>query len=338
VATGRYADVLDYFGPNLPSNQLIVYAPGNGPGSGNTSPTAPDAKQTALLHDRLNTITTSLDSHDVVALESSANVAVNGNSTNAYIATPALLRHYGISPSAIDPTTLLVTSRPGLAGAPRLALLYGNFQASNPNIQAVMSPKLQTFSSLPTDTSDPNLLITTYAVHKFKLPVTPAGWVIETPGSLTPLQINTARQTAAAAGMTIETKSDDPPLDELRNDATAAGILLALGVLAMTIGLIRNETEGDLRTLTAVGANRRIRRTLTATTAGAVGLLGALLGTVVAYLDAAVFFGSQLTQRMSHVPVLDLVLILVGLPVVAAAGGWLFAGREPPAIAHQPLE
>ena len=30
--------------------------------------------------------------------------------------------------------------------------------------------------------------------------------------------------------------------------------------------------------------------------------------------------------------------ILIGLPLVAAAGGWLLAGREPPAIAHQPLE
>src|SRR6266699_3425250 len=34
LATGRYADPVDYFGPNLPSNQLVVYAPGTGPGSG----------------------------------------------------------------------------------------------------------------------------------------------------------------------------------------------------------------------------------------------------------------------------------------------------------------
>jgi hypothetical protein len=31
-------------------------------------------------------------------------------------------------------------------------------------------------------------------------------------------------------------------------------ILIALGVLAMTVGLIRSETAGDLRTLTAAGA------------------------------------------------------------------------------------
>jgi hypothetical protein len=33
-----------------------------------------------------------------------------------------------------------------------------------------------------------------------------------------------------------------------------------------------------------------------------------------------------------------LLLVLIGLPVLAAAGGWLFAGRQPPAIAHQPIE
>ena len=37
-------------------------------------------------------------------------------------------------------------------------------------------------------------------------------------------------------------------------------------------------------------------------------------------------------------PVLDLLLILIGLPVAAAIGGWLFAGREPAAIARQPIE
>jgi putative ABC transport system permease protein len=33
-----------------------------------------------------------------------------------------------------------------------------------------------------------------------------------------------------------------------------------------------------------------------------------------------------------------LVWILVGMPLIAVAGSWLLAGREPPAIARQPLE
>lgn len=41
---------------------------------------------------------------------------------------------------------------------------------------------------------------------------------------------------------------------------------------------------------------------------------------------------------MSQVPILDLVLIVIGLPIVATIGSWLLAGREPPAIARQPIE
>jgi len=31
-------------------------------------------------------------------------------------------------------------------------------------------------------------------------------------------------------------------------------------------------------------------------------------------------------------------MVLIGLPVLAVIGGWLFAGREPPAISRQPAE
>jgi hypothetical protein len=36
--------------------------------------------------------------------------------------------------------------------------------------------------------------------------------------------------------------------------------------------------------------------------------------------------------------VTDLLLVLVGLPLAATVGGWLFAGRQPPAIARRPDE
>ena len=47
---------------------------------------------------------------------------------------------------------------------------------------------------------------------------------------------------------------------------------------------------------------------------------------------------SSLSTTFGNIPAVDLIAILVGLPVVAAAGGWLLAGRQPPAIARQPLE
>ena len=105
----------------------------------------------------------------------------------------------------------------------------------------------------------------------------------------------------------------------------------------MTVGLIRSETAGDLRTLAATGASSTTRRTITGATSGALALLGALLGTAGAYAALLVWYRSDLSP-LGRVPVVNLVVILAGLPALAAAGGWLLAGREPPAIARQPLE
>ena len=119
------------------------------------------------------------------------------------------------------------------------------------------------------------------------------------------------------------------------------GIALALGILAMSVGLIRSETASDLRTLTATGASSSTRRTLTAATAFALALGGAVLGTVAAYVAAIGYaFDNPLDglSELSSIPVTNLLIILVGMPVIAAVVGWLMAGREPSAISRQPLE
>ena len=109
----------------------------------------------------------------------------------------------------------------------------------------------------------------------------------------------------------------------------------------MTVGLIRSETASDLRTLAATGASSSTRRELTAATAGALALVGAVLGTVAAYVAAIGFCrDSQLDalSGLTSVPARNLLLILVGMPLVAAVVGWLLAGREPSVISRQPLE
>jgi putative ABC transport system permease protein len=348
LSTDRFTEPLDYVGPNLPPNQLIVYTPGDNPAttSGDTLPSAGERHAGQATAAR---IATALGTRDVLPLTSAVaptdtglqQVGAGGGqgTIDIYVATPALLRHYGIKASAIRPGTVLLTSRPGLQGTPNLLLQYGNFIAQNPVLKFVPAPSIQTLASLPTDVSDPNLLIVSSVAARLRLREATVAWLIQAPRSLTPVQISSARRVAAAAGLTIETKNGTPSLNEVRNDATAAGILVALGVLAMTIGLIRSETSGDIRTLTATGASARTRRGITAATAGALGLLAALVGTVAAYLAVAASSWSQLLAgHAALLPWLDLAAVLVGLPIVAAAGGWLLAGREPRAIAHQPLE
>ena len=165
----------------------------------------------------------------------------------------------------------------------------------------------------------------------------PSGWLVESSRPLTSEQIADARDLAADAGLTVETRRESTSLATPIAIATAAGALLALGILAMTVGLIRSEAAGDLRTLTATGATSRVRRTLTAATAGALAFLGALLGVAGAYLMLAATYFDKLGY-LGRIPVLYLALIVVGVPLAAAASGWLLAGREPPAIARPAIE
>jgi putative ABC transport system permease protein len=41
---------------------------------------------------------------------------------------------------------------------------------------------------------------------------------------------------------------------------------------------------------------------------------------------------------LGRIPVLPLLFIVVGLPLTAAAAGWLLAGRQPSTIARRVLE
>jgi putative ABC transport system permease protein len=360
-SAARFGNVLDYAGPNLASNQLIVYTPNGpygqgGPGNGPSGPVT--ARELRSMATSARGIAAALGSHDVIQLDSTSatlqHAAAGRNfGGQVYVATPSLLRAFGIDASAVQPTADILTMRPGLSGLSLMQLVYGNYSGQGapggggpgafpcPKGECLANPVIQEVGALPSGTSAPNTVLTEHALHQFGLQATTSGWLIQTPHPPTAAQISSARLAAAAAGMNVETKSSAPSSAEIINWATVFGILLALGILAMSVGLIRSETAGDLRTLAATGASGTTRRTLTAATAGALALLGAVLGTAAGYLAAIAFSRSNSNDglsSLSSVPVQNLLLILVGMPLIAAAAGWLLAGREPPALAHQPLE
>jgi len=139
----------------------------------------------------------------------------------------------------------------------------------------------------------------------------------------------------------VEARNSIPTSAEILNAATVFGILLALGILAMTIGLLRSETASTRRTLTATGASSTTSRAISATTAGALALIGAVVGAAAGYIAAIGFFRTSQLDTLSSltsIPVASLLLILVGMPLTAVIGGWLLAGREPRAIGRRPLD
>ena len=111
----------------------------------------------------------------------------------------------------------------------------------------------------------------------------------------------------------------------------------------MSIGLIRSETAEELRTLTATGASRWTRRTITSATAGALAFFGALLGTATAYVGFVAFQRSDTlnggeSTLISTMPVANLLYILVAMPIAAAVVAWLLAGRQPRSLTRQVIE
>jgi len=364
----RYGNVLDYAGPNLASNQIIVYTPNGGPGGGGgpghgpggSSPSGTASTPQAQAAVARN-IARALGSTTVSELDQAgANLthAAAGRSWSGpvYVATPQLLRAFGIKASDVNPDADILTMRPGLSGLSDMQLDYGTGNGpggghgpqdvgSNswpcPKGQCLANPVIQEVGALPSGTSAPNTVITEHAIRTLGLHTSPAGWLIQAPHPPTAAQITDARRTAGAAGMTIETKSSTPSSAEILNYATAFGIVLALGILAMTIGLIRSETASDLRTLAATGASSFTRRELTAATAFALALGGAVLGTVAAYVAAIGYAWDNPLDglsELSSVPAEQLLFLLVGMPVIAAVAGSLRAGREPAVISWQPLE
>ncbi len=241
-----------------------------------------------------------------------------------YVATPQVLEHVGVDPAAVGSDVEVLTPQPGPvffvgASVPGIAVR---------EVEAI---------KVPPYTSSPRSFITPEAIERHGWESVPAAWLVEARGPVTSDQLADVRDQAAAVGLTVEARSAQEGLSQLRSAATAAGVLLALGILAMTVGLVRTETAGDLRTLTAVGATGRMRRAVTGVTAGALALLGAVLGTAGAYAGLSAGYADDL-GALRPVPVANLLTIAVGLPVAAATAAWLFAGREPSSLARNPIE
>jgi putative ABC transport system permease protein len=374
LAASRYGNVLDYAGPNMTSNQLVVYAPSRGPSqcispSGSCGPQAPPVSL-ATASAKAHEIATGLGAGAVVQLDQTSatlqhDAAGRQFGGQVFVASPQLLRAFGISGSRINPKADFLTMRPGLSSLSLMQATFGNGDGgggggkggpvqlggptpSGPNTlpcpasSCVANPVIQEVSALPSGTSTPNTVVTEHFIHQHHLPVSTVGWLIRTAQPLTGQQISNAQAIASSAsGMSIETKNDQPTSSEIINWATVFGIVLALGVLAMSVGLIRSESASDLRILTASGAGSRTRRALTASTAGVLGLLGAVIGTVAGYVATIAYSRGSANDGLSslaNVPAKNLLIILIGMPLVAAIGGWIFSGRQPSGIATQPTD
>ena len=354
VSASRLGNPLDYTGPNLASNQIIVQPSVCCPDTGPAHPGKPlTSAQLASMKAAARGIAAQIGFRELITLEM-AGASLWRNTTGRnwsgaiYVATPQLLRAFGITAAQVSRDADVLTMRPGLDTLSRMQMYFsakpsGRFQPGAqpatlpcPPRSCLANPPIEEVSALPSGTSAPNTVITEHAMHQFGLTADTAGWLIQAPSCLSATEISTAQQAAAAAGLTIETRNSIPSLTEITDAATAFGILLALGILAMSVGLVRSETARDLRTLAASGASSTTRRALTAVTAGALALTGAVVkGTAGGYLAAIGFYRTSKLDALASlnsIPLATLLLILVGLPRPprCSAAGCSAAASRPP--------
>lgn len=324
---------------NLASNQLMVRV-GEIPSTGDVAP-IPDRPRDEIheLDAAVSRIASDLGDASVipidvavapelegfgglpaVVLTEEVEAGLNRILTYVYVATETILERYSVDLSELGEDVEILTVEKG------------------PLFLEPMRPEPveDPFELDPGFTSVPGSFVTPTALAERGWEPARAAWLLDAPAPITESQFEEARQLAAASGITVEARADQANLRAIRSAASALGVAIALGILAMTVGLLRSEAAGDLRTLTATGAPRGIRRALTASTTGSLAFAGAALGTLGAYAGFVAGFSNQL-DVLAPVPILHLASILVGLPMVATGLAWLVAGREPESLGRRIL-
>lgn len=105
-----------------------------------------------------------------------------------------------------------------------------------------------------------------------------------------------------------------------------ACLVVAIAAGATAVGLARVDGRPDDVTLASLGASPRIRRTVAAAQALLVCGVGAAVGTALGLLPAVALGGATTSFPFSP-PTVQLVLLVVGIPALLAAGSWLLVGR-----------
>lgn len=117
--------------------------------------------------------------------------------------------------------------------------------------------------------------------------------------------------------------------------AIGAASLIALGIVAVIVALVSAESRRDQAILVAIGAAPRTRRRIAGARSGLVTFLAAAIAVPAGFVPVTAI---QWARRFPIVvPWQTLVLIAVGVPVIAAAFGWLTSRKPAGSAMLQPV-
>lgn len=112
------------------------------------------------------------------------------------------------------------------------------------------------------------------------------------------------------------------PLTAIRIAALTIAGLLALGVVAVSVALVRVENQSDAVVLNAIGASRRVLRSIGAATALGLVLPAIAIAIPAAFAVLTPIYLNPDEQYDFVVPWPELVAITLVLPAIAMLGGW----------------
>ncbi|MCB0027790.1 MAG: hypothetical protein KDE28_07790 [Anaerolineales bacterium] len=232
-----------------------------------------------------------------------------------FVATPELLQQLGLDPQEIDPSIDILTIRDGDIGLRR--------GIEEQLVLRVMRLDLPAYRSAPTS------LITVAALERQGWEAAHAGWFLVAERPIEPAQLAAIRRAADILGFNIESRDgfNLATLRTLRSGILIAVGLVALCMVAITVSLLQSERATDLRILTATGATTLACRTISAAMAGGLALLSAMLGTIIALTSLVTYFFTEL-ETLRHVPLLQMGVVVVGIPLLAMLVGGVLGGHN----------
>jgi hypothetical protein len=198
---------------------------------------------------------------------------------------------------------------------------------------AVRSTRLPAVVDLPTNPVQAGLFTTPATAARLHLPTYPDRVAMRFSRTPTDAELDAAN--AALSAVANQPGQDQVHIEHGPQDLGSlvawyvllACLIIAVAAGATAIGLARVDGRPDDLTLGSLGAASRIRRSIAFVQALIVCGLGALLGTVLGLLPAMGLGGATASLPFAP-PVLQLVLMALGIPIVIAIGSWLLVGTR----------
>lgn len=149
-----------------------------------------------------------------------------------------------------------------------------------------------------------------------------AGWLITKPTAFTADELDTAYRRIDQA-LVVDTQRPNQTSDDIRRNTLIIGMVTALAILAIAVALLRVESRHEDRTLAALGADRRTRKRIAATTTGFFAMSAAALALPAGYLALIAIRADPGSNYPIVFPVWSIASLSLGIPAIGALVAYL---------------